>query len=98
MEWDATRVTNVARSLNIPARCNITVIYTAAPTDARHVERPSVADGIWKDISTKASTGAPPTGSALDQPEATIATPASDRDHPWRWPWPPRGPFPAALR
>ena len=61
-----------------------TEILFLLPIGVPHAARPSVGDGIWSVISTRASTGVPPTGSALDRPEVTIATPASDRDHPWR--------------
>ena len=99
MAWVATPATNAARSSNIPARCNTIATFTAVPIGAPHAVRPSVGGGTWSVISTRASTGARPTGSALDRPEATIATPASAPAAPWRWPWPRRAsPFPVEAR
>ena len=48
--WADIHVTSAARFSSIRAHFSTIDTSTAGHTDARHVERPSVGDGIWRDI------------------------------------------------
>ena len=67
--WADIHVTSAARFSSIRAHFSTIDTSTAGHTDARHVERPSVGDGIWRDIWTRVNTDAPPIDSVLDPPE-----------------------------
>ena len=67
--WAVIHVTSAARFSSIRAHFSTIDTSTAGHTDARHVERPSVGDGIWSVISTRASTGVRLTGSQQDRPD-----------------------------
>ena len=77
MQRAVTAVMSVAKVSDTPGRCSITATSTGAHTGVRPVARHSAAAGTWSDTSTRASTDAPPTGSARGPPAAPAALAAA---------------------